>query len=112
MRGKVTRRPTGRLYKEKGGRERESEAEADEGAEEPFEVEDLNVLGSSDVGVVEYHVGAKEVVLEVVDDGGACCEDDLGEGGLHLLLDAVDGELLRAVDDECGEEGGVDEPSA
>ena len=94
MRGKVTRCPTGRLYKRNAGKGAVSEAEADEGAEKPFEVENLDMAGFSDVGVVEYHVGANEVVLEVVDDGGSSCEDDLGEGGLHLLFDAVDGELL------------------
>ena len=58
---------------------RELQAQAEEGAEAPFDVVDLEVFPVADIGEVEHHRHAEELVALLAQDGSATGDDDLGE---------------------------------
>ena len=76
----------------------------------PLDVFDGDVLAVAYVGEGEDHGGADEGALEILDDGSATCDDDLGEVVVDGDALAVDIGGAAAMDDEGGEGGDVEEP--
>ena len=85
--------------------------QAEGGADKPLDVMNAERLLVADVGEIEEHGHADELVAPMVNDGSATGDDDLGEMVVKGHAGVAEGHGGVAIDDERGQGGDMQQPA-